>query len=188
MKRWQEANRRFCLAAERWRSVWIFIGTTCPPADSNSSFKAWDPRRSGSPWTASWRRCPSPAAFHLSRWNKWVITAANRLILTSSWNVWEFLILWREEECVILGPVWLFINLPFPFFWESVIFSSRPHWLRTTVTQRENKAFFIVTQFKNQLLFWGNLTGNFRGWCFSNKGCGNIMKSLCYACWSFVPL
>lgn len=44
-----------------------------------------------------------------------------RLILPSSWNVWEFLILWREEERVILGPVWLFINLPFPFFWEGVV-------------------------------------------------------------------
>lgn len=42
------------------------------------------------------------------------------------WNVWEFLILWREEERVILGLVWLFINLPFPLFLGGVVISLPP--------------------------------------------------------------
>lgn len=84
-----------------------------------------------------------------------------RLILPSSWNVWEFLILWREEERVILGLVWLFINLPFPFFWEGVvIFLPLAHTDWEQRYKDSEQSFFIVVHFKNQLLFWGNLTGS----------------------------
>lgn len=87
-----------------------------------------------------------------------------RLILLSSWNVWEFLILWRGEEGVILGPVWLFINLPFPFlsFLGGLLFFS----LSPTLSEKqrykdpEQSFFFIVLHLKNQLLLCWNLTGN----------------------------
>lgn len=87
-----------------------------------------------------------------------------RLILLFSWNVWEFLILWRGEEGVILGPVWLFINLPFPFlsFLGGLLFFS----LSPTLSEKqrykdtEQSGFFIVLHLKNQLLLCWNLKGN----------------------------
>lgn len=112
-----------------------------------------------------------------------------RLILPSSWNVWEFLILWREEERVIMGPVWLFINLPFPFFRGCCYFPpSRPHWLRHSDTKTQNKAFLFHFGKKNPLVLWKShrKLGLRRGGCFSSKSSGNIMKSLCYACRSLL--
>lgn len=48
------------------------------------------------------------------------------------------------------------------FFWGGCCYfsPSRPHWLRAAIQRLRTKLFFIVVQFKNQLLFRGNLTGN----------------------------
>lgn len=115
-----------------------------------------------------------------------------RLILLFSWNVWEFLILWRGEEGVILGPVWLFINLPFPFlsFLGGLLFFS----LSPTLSEKqrykdpEQSCFFYCTPLKKSALVVlksQRKLGLERGGCFSNKSSGNIMKSLCYARQSF---
>ena len=69
--------------------------------------------------------------------------------------------MWREEQRVVLGPVWLFINLPFPlsFFGGVVLVLPLAH--TDERKQWRDRDWEQSLQFLNQRLFGGTLTGSF---------------------------
>lgn len=66
-------------------------------------------------------------------------------VQSSLLNVWEFLILSREEERSVRGPVWLFINLPFPlFFGRALLFFCVAHTERGADTKPEQSFHWLT--------------------------------------------